>query len=482
MKMLPFTGKVPFAPLAVLVTGILATGCASVDGVLTSNARLTNAESLHSAESLKSSEVATTKWPVANWWTRYGDPQLDQLVAEALADNHSLHVAGARVRQALALTGIADAARSPQITGTARSTRQRFSEHGTAPKSLAGTWDSYNEATLNFSYEIDFWGRNRAAFQAALDRVRASEVDAQAARLLLASGVVQIYFRLAHAFQQRDLADRLLVQRQELLSLTRQRVAAGLDSEVELRQAESGVPSARQQVAAWQESIALVRNQLAALLGKGPDRGLALLRPQLAFDSVPGLPSRVSAELLGRRPDVVAQRWRVQAASRDIEVAQAQFYPNVSLTLFAGLQSIGLSQFVDAGSRVAGIGPAVNLPIFDGGRLRSNLGARNADYDAAVEQYNQTLADALQDVVNQLTSMRWQAEQRREQALAVANSQRAHELAMQRYRAGLGTYLQVLIAESQVEGQKKLLIDLDAGALQLDASLIRALGGGLLES
>jgi len=482
MKIHPLPGRTPVALLAALVTVLLTAGCASVDGVLPSNARLTNAESLDVAESLKNSEASSAEWPAAQWWKRYGDAQLDRLVAEALADNPSLRIAGARVRQTLALAGIADAARSPQITSSAKNTRQRFSEHGTAPKPLAGSWDSYNEATLNFSYEFDFWGRNQAAFDASLDRARASEVDAQAARLLLASGVVQTYFRLAHAFQQRDLAERILAQRQELLSLTRQRVGAGLDSDVELEQAQSAVPSARQQVAAWQENIALIRNQLSALLGKGPDRGLALVRPQLALDLVPGLPSRVGAELLGRRPDVVAQRWRVEAASRDIDFVQAQFYPNVSLTLFAGLQSIGLSQFVDAGSRVAGIGPAVSLPIFDGGRLRSNLGARNADYDAAVEQYNQTLVDALQDVVNQITSMRWLAEQRREQALAVGSARRAHELATQRYRAGLGTYLQVLIAESQVDSQKRLLIDLDVRTLQLDAYLIRALGGGLLES
>lgn len=468
--------------MAALVTVLFATGCASVDGVLPSGARLTNAESLDLAESLKRSDASSAKWPAAQWWKRYGDAQLDRLVTEALADNASLRIAAARVHQALALAGITDAARGPQVTAGAKSVRQRFSEHSTAPKLLAGAWDSYNEATLNFNYEFDFWGRNRAAFDASLDRVRATEVEAQAARLLLASGVVQTYFRLAHAFQQRDLAERILAQRQEMLSLTRQRVDAGIDSDVELEQAQSAVPSARQQIAAWQENIALIRNQLSALLGKGPDRALALVRPQLALDLVPGLPSRVGAELLGRRPDVVAQRWRVEAASRDIEVAQAQFYPNVSLTLFAGLQSIGLSQFADAGSRVAGIGPAVSLPIFDGGRLRSNLGARNADYDAAVEQYNQTLVDALQDVVNQLASMRWLAEQRREQDSAVDSARRAYDLAMQRYRAGLGTYLQVLIAESQIDNQKKLLIDLDARALQLDANLIRALGGGLLES
>lgn len=477
----PITAKkAQFARGAAFAAAILMVGCASFDGSALPRSHLMDGNQLESSESLKKSAISPARWPVSNWWERYGDSQLNQLVTEALKDNPSLRVAEARMRQATALAGIAEAARNPQVSANLKDTRQRFSEHSTIPKPLAGTWNSINETTLNFSYEFDFWGKNQAAVEAALDRMHASEVDAQAARLVLTSGVVQTYFRLAQAYEQLELADLVLKQRDDVLSLTRQRVSAGIDSEVELKQAESGLPSARQQLAAWQEAVAITRNQLVALLGKGPDRGLALVRPGLSHEQAVGLPSSVPADLIGRRPDVVAQRWRVEAAGRDIEVARAQFYPNISLLSFVGFQSLGLSQFLTAGSQVAGIGSAVSLPIFDGGRLRSNLGARHADYDAAVEQYNQTLVDALHDVVNQLTSIQWISRQLNEQALAVRTAQTTYELAMQRYRAGLGTYLQVLIAESQVHGQKKLLIDLDTRALQLDANLVRALGGGVL--
>ncbi len=469
-----------FATTAALVASFFMAGCASFDGAMPAFSRLMAANQLESSESLKNQAVSPANWPASNWWERYGDAELDLLIAEALTGQPVLRIAEARVRQAVALSGIAEATRNPQITANLRDTRQRFSEHSTAPKPVAGTWNSFNEATLNFGYDFDFWGKNQAAVEAALDRVQASEVDAQAARLVLTSSVVQTYFRLVQAHEQLDLAVLVLKQREELLNLTRQRVVAGIDSEVELKQAESAVPSGKQQVAAWWEAITLTRNQLAALLGKGPDRGLAIARPKLAINQGAGIPTTLPADLIGRRPDVVAQRWRVEAASRDIEGAKAQFYPNISLLAFAGFQSLGLSEFLKAGSRISGVGPAVSLPIFDGGRLRSNLGARHADYDAAVEQYNQTLVDALHDVVNQLTSMQWLAEQHSQQEVAVRTAQVAYELAMQRYRAGVGSYLQVLIAEFQVHSQKKLLIDLDVRTLQLDAHLIRALGGGTL--
>ncbi|MNM63236.1 Outer membrane protein OprM precursor [compost metagenome] len=190
------------------------------------------------------------------------------------------------------------------------------------------------------------------------------------------------------------------------------------------------------------------------------------------------MPATLPAELIGRRPDVVAQRWRVEAASHDIRAAKAEFYPNISLNAFAGLQSLSLSDFLTAGSRTFGIGPALSLPIFDGGRLRANLGVRQAEYDAAAEQYNATLVTALHDVVNQLVSLRWLAERANEQQQALQLTQEAYDMAVSRYRSGVGNYLQVLSAEGQVLQQKQLLIDIETQERTLHLELIRALGGG----
>jgi NodT family efflux transporter outer membrane factor (OMF) lipoprotein len=223
--------------------------------------------------------------------------------------------------------------------------------------------------------------------------------------------------------------------------------------------------------------VALSRNRIAALVGAGPDRGLDIQRP-VAQAMYVGLPTTLPADLIGRRPDVVAQRLRVEAASANIDAAKAAFYPNVSLAAFVGFQSIGLSKFINAGSEIAGIGPALSLPIFEGGRLRANLSTKNADYDIAVDQYNETLVEALQEVADQLASMRALEVRRRESRAALASSQDAYDLAVIRYREGLGNYLQVLTAETQVLIQKSLAADMDARELELSVNLIRALGGG----
>lgn len=447
----------------------------------TQSSKITPA-TMESSKTLRSWKTSEAHWPKSDWWTRYGDTQLNELIVKALADNPSLHIAQARLRLAAAQAGSAEAAQGIQGTLSLKDSRQRYSENSTYPKPLAGSWQTYNEVMLNVGYEFDFWGKNEAAFEAALDREHAAQVDTQAARLMVASSVVQTYLRYAQYNFQLQLAESNLSQREAVLELTRQRRSAGLDSEVELKQADGAVPASRQQIVAMREQIALAKLQLATLTGAGPDQTFGLIQPTLDLSQIAGLPSSVPMELIGRRPDVVAQRWRVEATAREIKVAKTQFYPNISLISYIGLQSLGLNQFVDAGSRVAGLGPAISLPIFDGGRLRSNLGARNAEYDIAVEQYNATLLDALQDVVTQLTSIQSVTEQSAQQAHAVKSSEVAFDLAMQRYKAGTGNYLQVLAVKLQLQAQQKLLIDLQARALQLDANLTRALGGGTLGS
>lgn len=457
-------------------------GCASQEGAIKTQSAPINAAQMGTSTALSGWTPSAANWPTSQWWRRYADPQLDRLVDVALRDSPSLHMAQARVRLAMALSGVADAARSVQISAGARESRQRYSEDSTFPAPLAGSWKSYDEVMLNASYDFDFWGKNEAALQAALDRQHAVEVELQAARLLVSSSLVQTYLRLAQLYLQLDLAQQTQAQRQDILRLTQQRRAAGLDSDVELKLADGAVPAARQQVAALQESISLTRQQLGALMGAGPDGGLALERPSLPLDQLAGLPSSVPTELIGHRPDIVAQRWRVEAAGREIKVAHAQFYPNVSLVSYIGVQSIYLSHFFDIGSRVGSLGPAVSLPVFDGGRLRSNLGARNAEYDIAVEQYNLGVSNALQDVVGVLTSMQTVAAQRNDQAQAVQSSTIGYDLALQRYQAGTGNYLQVLSAALQCQGQQRLLVDLQARSLLLDASLQRALGSGVLDA
>lgn len=463
--------------LGLTLAGLLLAGCASTGGLNTQSA-MGSANALAASASLAQTQVTPAAWPTQAWWKDFGDPQLDQLVQAALAEQPNLRVAAARVRQADALAGIAGAPLSAQGNLNGRATRQRFSEHSTTPQPLAGSWDWTADLQVGVGYEIDFWGRNQAALDAALQRAQATEVDQHAAELMVTTALVRAYLRLDTAYLLRDLAEQTLRQRENTLTLTQRRVDAQLDSRLDMKQAEAALPATRERIAALNEQIALTRNQVAALVGRGPDAGIQVRRPALRGGFTEAIPTTVPAELIGRRPDVVAQRWRVEAASADIKVARAQFYPNVSLTAFAGVQSLGLSDLLNAGSRVLGIGPAISLPVFDGGRLRGNLGARQAEYDIAVEQYNGTLVTALHDVVDQLVSLRWQAERSVQQQEALRLTQEAYDMATARYRSGVGSYLQVLSAEGQVLQQKQLLIELDTRNRALHLELIRALGGG----
>lgn len=460
-----------------LAATLLVAGCASMKGLKT-QAIVNDANQLAASASLGAARVSPAAWPRRAWWQDFGDTQLDAFVEAALHTQPTLRVAAARVRQADALAGGADAALSPQVNLNARTTRQRFSENGPVARPLAGSWKWNSDVQLGLGYELDFWGKNQATFDAALDRARAIEVDYHAAALMLTTAVVRTYLKLDAAHAQLELAEQTYRQRQNTLDLTRRRVDAQLDSRLDMKQAEAALPATRERIAAIRELIALTRNQLAALAGKGPDAGADIARPRLRSGYEVAVPASLPAELVGRRPDVVAQRWRVEASAHDIKAAKAQFYPNISLTAFAGLQSLNLSDLLSAGSRAFGIGPAISLPIFDGGRLRANLGARQAEYDGAVEQYNATLITALHDVVSQLVSLHWLAERAGEQRLALELTQQAYDMALSRYREGIGNYLRVLSAEGQVLQQKQLLIDIETQERVLHLELVRALGGG----
>jgi NodT family efflux transporter outer membrane factor (OMF) lipoprotein len=434
---------------------------------------------LQVAATLESTQTDESAWPDVAWWKNLRDLQLDQLEQEALAASPTLATAKARLDRAIAAAGSARSSLWPNADLNAKGTRQRFSGQDVIPPPFAGTTRTESRVALDFSYELDFWGKNRAALDAALDRADAAQADAFAARLLLTTAVARTYVQLARAYDHLDIARDTLAQREHLYDLTRQRVDAGLDTRVELKEAEGAVPAAREDVAALEESLQVSRNQLAALLGQGPDRGLTIERPKLQWSLVEAiLPSRLPADLLGRRPDVAASRLRVEAAVKDVQVARARFYPDINLLAFAGFQSIGLSQLAEAGSRTMGIGPALHLPLFEGGRLRSELAVSQADYDAAVAQYDATLIEALHELANELAAFRSVATQSTEQQLAMAAAREAYDLATLRYREGVGNYLTVLTAESQVLAQRHLEADLHARALDNHLDLIRTLGGG----
>lgn len=446
-------------------------GCASTAGINAPQAKVVAPAALGVSDSNATAPVG------ADWWQGFGDGGMSDLISHALEGSPNLKVAQARLARAQANADTVRSVDGPQVNGSFEATRQLFSGNSIYPPPLGG--EIYETGTLQVSgsWEFDFFGRNRRALDAAIGAQRAAEADAQAARVMLASNVARGYVQLARLIDQRDVAKRSLAQRDEILALIRQRVDAGLDTKVELRQGEGALPETRAQLEALEEQITLARHSLAALTGQGP-QALDQLTPQLqAVQAVP-LPANVPADLLGRRADISAARWRVEAASNDVASAKAQFYPNVSLTAFAGLSSLGLDRLFKSGSEQWGVGPAIHLPIFDSGRIRANLRGKSADFDVAVETYNAAVIDAVRDVADQITSLQSIARQQTEQVQAQAAAESAYDFAVQRYKAGLGTYLTVLNAEASVLAQRRSATDLKARALDTQVALIRSLGGG----
>jgi len=420
---------------------------------------------------------ATAPTVQEQWWREFDDAQLDRLIDSALASNPSLKVAQARLARAQASADITDAAGAAQIGVGVDAMRQQFTATGLYPPPLAGGIYETGTAQFSGSWELDFFGRNRAALEAALGAARAAQADAAAARTLLASNVARAYFQLIRHNEQVHVAQRLLAQRAQTLDLVRQRVDAGLDTSLELRQSEGGLPDARLQIETLQEQLTLGRNALAALLGQ-TSSSLVLEIPASTTIKPIAAATHVPSDLLGRRADIAAARWRVEAATQDVGAARAQFYPNINLVAFAGVSSIGLDSLLDAGSQQWGVGPALRLPLFDGGRLRANLRGKVAELDGAIESYNAAVLDAVREVTDQLASSQAISRQSQSQREAQASAESAYEIAVQRYEAGLGNLLQVLSAETAVLNQRRLGVDLAARALDTQVALMRALGGG----
>lgn len=402
---------------------------------------------------------------------------------QALAGSPTLAEAKTRVTKALSSRAQAAAAIQPIINGSGNVQETKQTYNWLFPKAfLPLGYQPYGEVLLNFSWELDFWGKYRAAIAQATSEARASAADAAEARLMLTTQIASTYATLAQLYDDRDVAAQSVQVREETASLVSQRVTNGLDTQAELKQAQAASPATRETVLALDEQIALTKDALAALVGEGPDRGLQIQRPRPPKLAAFGLPSDARLDLIGRRPDVVAARWRAEAAQKGVKVAKTQFYPDVSLTGYIGQQSLHLSRLLNAGSTLGSVGPAVTLPILEGGRLRAELRGAEADRDDAVAAYDAAVTEALRQVADAANSERALSGRLAESRRALAGYEDAWRIARLRYEGGLSTFQSVLLAEDAVLNQRRVVSDLQSRAYELDVQLVRALGGGFRQS
>lgn len=420
-----------------------------------------------------------TAWPPDQWWRLARDPQLTALIEEGLANSPQVAVAVARVRRAEAEAQRVGAARLPSIGVEAEGgLRRQSGNNGIPAQFLPDGWKDYGQTSLSFGFDLDLWGRNRAALAAATSDARAAVVDAAQARLVLSVAITAAYAELGRHYRERDNAAAMLANRRATRDLVAQRQRNGLDNLASLRSADAEVALAEQDLAAVDENIGLRRNQLAALVGAGPDRGQTITRPPLAPSTPAWVPEGVTTDLLGRRPDIVAARERVEAAASRVKVARAGFFPSINLRALIGFQSLGLGNLVDSGSLFGSAGPAISLPIFQGGALKAQYGSAWAAYDEAVANYNQTVITAYQQVADAVTQ-RDAADKRLGAArTALTASEDALGLARKRYEAGLASYLDVLASERGVQDLRLAVIGLETYERGATLAMIRALGGG----
>jgi NodT family efflux transporter outer membrane factor (OMF) lipoprotein len=421
-------------------------------------------------------------WPTEGWWQAYGDAQLSELIDAALTGSPSMAEAQARLRRAEAMAGEAKSAALPSLDINASAAEVKESlNQGFPPEFAQYLPRGYNSSgylALKFGYEFDFWGKNRSAIAAATSDVWAARAEAAEARLALSAAVALAYADLGRLYAERDVAERSVQNKQETVGLVSRRVENGLDTRADLKEAEARAPAARAELAAVDEEIVQTRNRLAALLGAGPDRGTSIARPPSRQLNVFGLPTQLAAELLGRRPDVVAARWRAEAAAKRIGAARAQFYPNVNLAAYIGQQAVFANLLWRPSSQIGSVGPAVTLPIFEGGRLRAQYRGAQADYDAAVAEYDAALVQALQQVADTAAGERALGTRLTESRAALEADEEAYKLTRLRYEGGLANYQSVLLAEDAVLQARIAVADLDARAFTLDVQLVQALGGG----
>ncbi|WP_053269452.1 efflux transporter outer membrane subunit [Pseudomonas chlororaphis] len=464
------------ARFSLVLLAMSLAGCANYSGLTTEGVSL-DAKSLKAGQSLSGVTLSPAAWPKSDWWKSLGDPQLDGLIREALHDSPDMQIASARAHQASAAAYAADAARMPTLDASGSVSRSRLSR-SQDPRGQGDNYSTLRSLTGNFNYTFDLWGGQRDTWEAALGQARAAEIDRQAAQLTLAADVARAYSDLGQAHIVHDLADEDLKRTRQMLELSQKRLSSGIDSQYQYQQTESLEASSEASLIDAEKNLQSAKIALAVLLGKGPDRGNEIARPKVLQASVVALPSVLPAELLGRRPDLVAARWRVEAASKSIDAGKTNFYPNLNLSAAAGTQALLGDAMFGSASRFFNIAPTVSLPIFDGGRLRADLDARDADYDLAVAQYNKSLVTALGDVSDTISQLRDIGRQIAAQQHATDIAQDSYDTVVQRYGSGIGNYLDVLSIEQQLLQAQRQLATLNAQQIDLSIQLMQALGGG----
>ncbi|HWY64190.1 MAG TPA: efflux transporter outer membrane subunit [Rhizomicrobium sp.] len=411
------------------------------------------------------------------WWKAFNDPQIDRLAASVIANNPTLSAAMARMRAAQAELAVNRAEDLPQVTLNGSEQRILFSKDYIIPPPYGGSYRWYGSVTADLSWNLDFWGKQADLIAKARNTAEAAALDVEASHLALSGAFAQAYINLLLNYQYGDIADATVAEREEILKITQGRFGAGLENGSAVEQAKSLLSIAK----ADQLRFAAAREQdihaIAALAGQGASLYPTITRPRPNLDVALPLPESLPADLLARRPDILAAKSRVEAAVKGREAAHADFYPDINLAALAGFQAIGLSNLFTGNAFTMGVGPALHLPIFDAGKLRAQYARSTADLDVAVADYNGAVVGAIKQTADAMTQVKSLAAQRVQQQDAVNSAERAFRIAEDRYRSGLDTQIPMLTAESTLLQARQSLVGVVAAGAQQRITLLLTVGG-----
>lgn len=424
-------------------------------------------------------------WPEnQEWWTRFNDPQLNAFVAQALANNPTIQIADVKVRIAEAKAGRARAPLYPSFSYDAASTRHEDSKTSLIPVTTTPGVPSFpfnytlTRMTLDFTYEIDWWQKNRNTLKAALGEVQAAIADADQAKLMLTLSVAEYYFRIQTNFQRETLAKELVENRTKLRDLAKDRVQKGIDTDIGLQQAEIDLLSSKEFLENIQQDIVVSKSDLHALIAGDFQEEVKQIPLKIGqFGPFP-LPHCLSIDLLAHRPDITAQLWRIQSATDKTKVAEALFYPDLDLRGLIGFETITINKLLHKDSQVAALGPALHLPIFQGGLLRANLQEKQEDYNLAIQEYNQLVLNAVKETLQGMNTLRMTTDRLHTLHEASQATDAIYKLTTLRFEKNLNSAIDVLRAQNNLLSIRDNEYVLYGYSLLAALSLIKATGGG----
>jgi NodT family efflux transporter outer membrane factor (OMF) lipoprotein len=421
--------------------------------------------------------AANAPMPQGEWWKSFADPQVDRLAALLVKDNPTLSAAIARIRSAQSQLSVAGANDLPQVNLDGEDQRELLSEDFIIPPPYGGTYRWFGQVETNLTWSLDFWGKQAALIAQARNSAEAAMLDAQGARLALSGAFAQTYINLYLAYVDGDIADETVRERQEILDLIQNRFNAGLENASAVEQAKSLLSLAKVDRARITAQKEMDIHAIAALAGEGASLYPTIVRPTPNLDAALPLPQTLPADLLARRPDILAARARVEAAAKGREAAHAEFYPNINLAAFAGFQAIGLSNLISGDSFTMGIGPAIHLPIFDAGKIRAQYAGATAGLDVAVADYNGAVVNAIKQTEDAMTQVGSLTSQRADQQAALDSATRAFALAEQRYSTGLSDQIPMLTTEATLLSARQQMAALVAETAEQRVTLLLSVGG-----